>query len=327
MPAGRSRFLARARRAPRRRRGGGGRGRPRHEARARRATPAPTPIDLAGLASYPPVASTPPDESVTLTGAGDIASCSLPDDEATAALLEDVPGWVFTAGDNAYESGTTEEFEQCYDPSWGAYRERTFPAIGNHDAVTPGRQGYFDYFGSRAGDPRAGWYATTLGAWRLIVLDSNCVDAGGCGPDTDQGRWLAAELDANPSDCTLAIWHHPRFSTGYHGPTLAVQPFWDALYAAGAELVVNGARPRLRAVRPRSTRTGNPTRNAGSASSWRAPAARRCARSRRRTRTARCAMHPRTACSGLTCALAPTTGSSSRCRAASFTDRGSGTCH
>ena len=203
-------------------------------------TPGPTPIDLAGLASYPPVASTPPDESVTLTGAGDIASCSLPDDEATAALLEDVPGWVFTAGDNAYESGTTEEFEQCYDPSWGAYRERTFPAIGNHDAVTPGRQGYFEYFGSRAGDPRAGWYATTLGAWRLIVLDSNCVDAGGCGPDTDQGRWLAAELDANPSDCTLAIWHHPRFSTGYHGPTLAVQPFWDALYAAGAELVVNG---------------------------------------------------------------------------------------
>ena len=203
-------------------------------------SPAPTPIDLAGLASYPPVASMPPDGSVTLTGAGDIASCSVTGDEATAALLEDVPGWVFTAGDNAYESGTAEEFEQCYDPSWGAYRERTFPAIGNHDTVTPGRQGYFDYFGSRAGDPRAGWYATTLGSWRLIVLDSTCVDAGGCGPDTDQGRWLAAELDANQSDCTLAIWHHPRFSTGYHGPTLAVEPFWDALYAAGADLVVNG---------------------------------------------------------------------------------------
>ena len=72
------------------------------------------------------------------------------------------------------------------------------------------------------------------------MLDSNCVDAGGCGPDTDQGRWLAAELEANPSDCTLAIWHHPRFSTGYHGPTLAVEPFWDALNAAGADLVVNG---------------------------------------------------------------------------------------
>jgi hypothetical protein len=79
-----------------------------------------------------------------------------------------------------------------------------------------------------------------LGTWRLIVLDSTCVDAGGCGPDTDQGRWLAAELDANSSECTLAIWHHPRFSTGYHGPTQAVSPFWDALYAAGADLVVNG---------------------------------------------------------------------------------------
>jgi acid phosphatase type 7 len=203
-------------------------------------TPVPTPIDLAGLASYPPVASMPPEETVTLTGAGDIASCERTDDEATAALLEDLPGWVFTAGDNAYESGTTEEFEQCYDPSWGASRERTFPAIGNHDAVTAGRQGYFDYFGPRAGDRRAGWYATTLGAWRLIVLDSTCVDAGGCGPDTDQGRWLAAELDSHRSDCTLAIWHHPRFSTGHHGPTLAVKPFWDALFAAGADLVVNG---------------------------------------------------------------------------------------
>ena len=74
----------------------------------------------------------------------------------------------------------------------------------------------------------------------VVLLDSNCVDTGGCGPDTDQGRWLAAELEAHPSACTLAIWHHPRFSTGYHGPTLAVAPFWDALYAAGVDLVVNG---------------------------------------------------------------------------------------
>jgi hypothetical protein len=72
------------------------------------------------------------------------------------------------------------------------------------------------------------------------VLNSTCVDAAGCGQDSDQVRWLASELADHPAECTLAIWHHPRFSTGYHGPTPGVAPFWDALYEAGADLVVNG---------------------------------------------------------------------------------------
>jgi Calcineurin-like phosphoesterase len=196
------------------------------------------PLDIGSMASYPPIPTA--ETSVTLSGAGDIASCDRTDDEATAALLEDLPGFVFTAGDNAYESGTADEFRDCYDPGWGAQRKRTFPTLGNHDVQTPGATGYYDYFGARAGDRRAGWYAVDVGTWRLIVLNSNCVDAGGCDADTDQGRWLAAELAGHPADCTIAIWHHPRFSTGTHGPTLGVGPFWDALYDAGADVVVNG---------------------------------------------------------------------------------------
>jgi Calcineurin-like phosphoesterase len=207
-----------------------------------RRSPPPTlePLDIESLASYPPVPDATANPSVTLTGAGDIASCALTDDEATAALLEDLPGFVFAAGDNAYESGSAAEFDDCYDPGWGKQRERTFPALGNHDVETPGAAGYYDYFGARAGDPRAGWYSLDLGAWRLIVLNSNCVQSVGCDADTDQGRWLETELADHPADCTLAIWHHPRFSTGYHGPTLGVAPFWDALYEAGADLIVNG---------------------------------------------------------------------------------------
>jgi hypothetical protein len=207
---------------------------------SRPAAPTNEPVDLASLASYPAVPEATANTSVTLTGAGDIASCELTNDEATAALLEDLPGYVFTAGDNAYESGTAAEFDDCYDPGWGKQRERTFPALGNHDVETPGATGYYDYFGVQAGDPRAGWYSLDLGAWRLIVLNSNCVQSVGCGADTDQGRWLASELADHPAECTIAIWHHPRFSTGYHGPTPGVAPFWDALYEAGADLVVNG---------------------------------------------------------------------------------------
>jgi hypothetical protein len=187
---------------------------------------------------------------VTLVGAGDIGRCDRDADDATAALLEMSGGFVFTAGDNAYETGSAADFEACYDPAWGRVLDRTFPAPGNHDWETAGAAGYFDYFGDRAGDRRAGWYATTLAAWRLIVLASDCEHVGGCGPESDQGRWLARELERNRSACTLAIWHHPLFTTGAHGPSPEVRPFWEQLHAAGVELVVNGHEHSYERFRP-----------------------------------------------------------------------------
>ena len=199
-----------------------------------------TPLDLDSLASYPPLGGLLPGETVTLSGAGDIARCDETGDEATAALLDELPGFVFTAGDNAYGSGTAAEFRACYGPSWGRHRDRTFPVLGNHDFDTATAAGYFDYFGERGGDARAGWYSVDLGAWRLLVLASDCEDVGGCGPESDQGRWLARELERSTETCTLAIWHRPLFSTGEHGPTRDVKAFWDQLAAAGVELVING---------------------------------------------------------------------------------------
>jgi acid phosphatase type 7 len=180
------------------------------------------------------------DPVVTLSGAGDIARCDGRGDEATARLLDALPGWVFTAGDNAYPDGRARDFRRCYAPSWGRHRDRTFPVLGNHEWRTRGASGYFDYFGERAGERGDGWYAVDLGSWRVIVLVSDCDQVGGCGPRSRQGRWLAAELASNPRTCSLAIWHHPRYSSGIHGPTVAVAPFWRALHAAGVELVVNG---------------------------------------------------------------------------------------
>ncbi len=198
------------------------------------------PLDLDSLASYPPLTGLVPGGTVTLSGAGDIARCDSTGDEATAALLDDLPGFVFTAGDNAYGSGSARDFEECYAPSWGRHRDRTFPVLGNHDFDTATAAGYFGFFGDRGGDPRAGWYSVDLGEWRLLVLASDCGDVGGCGPESDQGRWLARELDRAAETCTLAIWHHPLFTTGEHGPTPDVRPLWEQLYEAGVELVVNG---------------------------------------------------------------------------------------
>jgi hypothetical protein len=190
-------------------------------------------------ASQPPSPS--PELSVTLVGAGDIADCDLDGDTATAKIVAGIPGTVFTAGDNAYEDGTARQFRECFDPTWGRFKGRIRPAPGNHDWQTDGAAGYRGYFGDVAtnADGRT-WYSYELGAWHIIVLDSQCADVKGCGASSEQGRWLAADLAGSRARCTLAIWHIPRFSSGEHGSDPATKPFWEALVAAGADIVVNG---------------------------------------------------------------------------------------
>lgn len=175
-----------------------------------------------------------------LVGAGDIASCGSSGDEATAALLAGIGGTVFTAGDNVYDNGAAREFTDCYGPTWGAQRARTLAAPGNHDYGTRNAAGYFGYFGAAAGHPAQGWYARDVGAWRIYVLNSNCWAIGGCAAGSAQEQWLRGDLAANPRACVLAIWHHPRFSSGEHGSSAATQALWQALMDAGAEIVVNG---------------------------------------------------------------------------------------
>ncbi len=174
-------------------------------------------------------------------GAGDIAGCASSGDEATAKLLDGIPGTVYTLGDNAYESGTATEFANCYDPSWGRHKARTMPAVGNHEYNTPGASGYYDYFGAAAGDPTRGYYSYDLGAWHIVALNSMCENVGGCGPDSPMVTWLQRDLAANPASCTLAYWHHPVFSSGSeHGNDPKMIPSWDVLYAAGADVVLSG---------------------------------------------------------------------------------------
>jgi Calcineurin-like phosphoesterase len=190
-------------------------------------------------AATPGGGAAPPGDPV-LVGAGDIADCALDRGAATAALLDTIPGTVFTAGDNAYPHGTPEEYRDCYDPTWGRHRARTHPAAGNHDWETADLAGYRGYFGAAATPAGRSWYSYDLGAWHVIVLDSNCSSVGGCAPESEQGKWLASDLAASKARCTLAVWHHPRFSSGEHGNDASVAPFWRTLYDAGADIVVNG---------------------------------------------------------------------------------------
>jgi hypothetical protein len=179
--------------------------------------------------------------STTMLAAGDIASCASDGDEQTAALLDTLPGTVLTLGDTVYDDGSADQFARCYAPSWGRFRDRTYPAPGNHDYQTADASGYFGFFGPGAGQRGKGWYSFDLGRWHLVALNSNCDAVGGCQPGSEQERWLRSDLAAHRARCTLAFWHHPRFSSGTtHGSDAAVGGLWTALYQAGGDVVLVG---------------------------------------------------------------------------------------
>ena len=190
------------------------------------------------LAAVPVVGQT---ASVTLVGAGDIAGCSQEGrSSATANLLGKIGGTVYTLGDNVQGQGDINEFRNCYDPTWGKYKKRTRPSVGNHEYHTPGANPYYDYFGKRAGSPRRGYYSYDRGRWHVVVLNSNCDRVGGCKSSSPQGRWLRNDLRKNPSRCTLAYFHHPLQATGVNTPSPQVKPLWGMLHDRNADVILSG---------------------------------------------------------------------------------------
>jgi acid phosphatase type 7 len=184
----------------------------------------------------------PPPSGKVIVAAGDIADCTSDGDEATARLVSSIEGTVLTLGDNAYEDGTAQDFEECYEPSWGQFKERTRPAPGNHEYESGGASAYFDYFGDAAGDPDKGYYSYDLGGWHFVALNSNCGEELRCGPGSPQGRWLEKDLAASDEEaCTLAYFHHPLFTSGSYRPGIKrVERLWEILYAGGVDVVLNG---------------------------------------------------------------------------------------
>ena len=212
-----------------------------------------TATDSNGLTGFGSVTITVFANTPVLVGAGDIAYDGSRDEE-TAKLLETIPGIVFTLGDNVYPSGTLAEFNAYYDPTWGRHKARTLPSVGNHDYDAPGASGYFNYFGTAAGDPSKGYYSYDVGDWHIVVLNTQCAEVGGCGVSSPQGQWLQADLTANPRVCTLAYFHHPLFSSTF--TSTYAQDFWTMLYNAEADVILNGHRHNYERFAPQNPNGG-----------------------------------------------------------------------
>jgi 3',5'-cyclic AMP phosphodiesterase CpdA len=169
-------------------------------------------------------------------GAGDIAKCGGGDAEATAKLLDRIPGTVFTLGDNVQDLGTPEEYARCFEPTWGRHRSRMLATVGNHDWYGGTGRPYFAYFGASAGPAGLGYYSARVGAWHVVSLNSELPSGAG----SPQYEWLKAELAASPAACTLAMWHRPLFTSGPNDPATPMRDVWRLLSQYGADLVLSG---------------------------------------------------------------------------------------
>ncbi len=198
--------------------------------------------------SLEPVSDLPP---VTILAASNIASCSSTNDEATASLLDTLPGTIFAVGDNAFPDGSAQAYANCYAASWGRHLDRTQAVLGNREYATGTPTAAFDYFGSRVGPRDLGYYSMDLGNWHIIVL--NVSDSMPFKAGSAQSKWLAKDLAASRKLCTLAMWHKPRFFSSnipgwtYNASTLAL---WNQLYAAGVDLILNGQQHQYERMRP-----------------------------------------------------------------------------
>jgi hypothetical protein len=192
----------------------------------------PTPPPLPPTADPAP---SPAPQVATLVGAGDIGVCGQTAPEDTARLLDLIPGTIFTTGDNAYPSGTDQQFRDCYGPTWGRHRQRTRPSPGNHDYESPGAAPYFAYFGANAGPPGLGYYSYRLGDWDVFSLNSNIVSD----ERSAQYEWLRSELQ-RPVRCSLAYWHHPVVSEGPNGDARHMRAIWKLLFDSGVDVVITG---------------------------------------------------------------------------------------
>ena len=185
-----------------------------------------------------------PAPAFTIAVAGDIGQCyekpATPDSgpAKTAALVTPQDAFVLTLGDNVYEYGTPEEFADCFHPTWGAFKDRIRPAIGNHETYTADAAGYFGYFGAQAGPDRLGYYSFDYGGWHFIMLNGVLDDLS---TESPQYKWLAADLaKSRDTLCTIAVFHYPYYNSGEkYGSYPPIRPFFEALYNAGVEMALS----------------------------------------------------------------------------------------
>jgi hypothetical protein len=203
--------------------------------------------------------------AITVAAAGDIA-CD-PDSpfynkgrgranrchhKVTSDLVKKIdPDAVFALGDLQYQAGSLANFQASYDPTWGRFKNITYPVPGNHEYGSPGGKGYFAYFGSQATpqDPDCfadcrGYYSFDLGAWHVVALNVICSKLprdDGCSRRSAQNQWLEKDLKAanKTTACTVVMTHSPRWSNS-HWESPELDALISTMHHNGVDLLLSG---------------------------------------------------------------------------------------
>lgn len=190
------------------------------------------------------------DTPITIAAVGDIAcppekavtedKCQM---QAVARAVSAIkPVGVLLLGDLQYTEGELENFNAVFDKLWDKSL-KLYPVPGNHEYITQGAAGYFEYFKDFRGEDNNGYYAFDIGKWRVYALNSNCEYVGGCGEGSPQATWLEQDLALHKNRCVAAMWHHPTFTSGPHDDEDSVERgkyFWQLLDKYHADVILNG---------------------------------------------------------------------------------------
>jgi hypothetical protein len=192
-----------------------------------------------------------------MVGAGEIASCNPGRSTATALLVDDViaknpDAIVFTAGANVTDTTAGAVYADCFNNSgWGKFLPRMRAAVSQRDFTIGSANGangngvnqVYGYLADKAGAPN-GWYSFDVGtAWHVIVLNTATWQFGAdnlTNPSSAQNKWLSDDLAATTRPCVMAILNTRRFYSYGAGENFNIRQIWNALYGAGADLVVSG---------------------------------------------------------------------------------------
>ena len=198
-------------------------------------SPVETPVN-----TTPPVTTPTPGPTTVTTNwvniVGDTGFCGSPVMSQLSRLITDFGGDLLLAGDIAYPSGTFDQYMKCFDPELGRFKSRAWAAPGNHEYETPGANGYFAYFGERAGPERRGYYAIREASWQVLMLNSNLPMTR----NSPQFDFVRQQLTTNPARCAMAIMHHPFDTSGPNGPNPNQRDLWEMMYVLGLDVVVSG---------------------------------------------------------------------------------------
>ena len=192
-----------------------------------------------GTAASIDIVVKPPDP--VILAAGEVESCLGDGDTLTASIIEKMP-WatVLALGDQAHPDGTATQYQDCFDETWGRFRSQIRAVPGNRDYHTDQAGGFYTYFGEQSGERGTGWYAFDLGSWRVIGLNTNCEQIGGCDRASPQLLWLADDLATNQRACTLVFGHQARFGSDLRGGDDDLADIWSLLEDHNVDIVLAG---------------------------------------------------------------------------------------